>query len=477
MQNIIYLALAALISIATGFGLRSQINDYERVSAPLAALITPATPKNGTDCATSTARPCYEKQTGKKLMWLEANGGTNAFDACAKNAAEGRQGESIQRTLVCGQEKFQYCFEGKSQVFLRRFEGACKPSPTPTPTPTPTPVPTPTSSPTQTSAPVATPTPTPTPAPTVTYTITLLTPNGGETWVQGFQGSVFWNSSYADPVTLNLLKSGQPYRVLATNIQPSAFSGYTFQNLYPTARHAWVSIPADAPGGNDYTLEIVDATHPSQDVSNANFTIVPLASPITVRGRFIDRNTGLALANTFLGGYDQLGNYTSAYTDANGAFSLPTTTADIAGSGVKSLFGTWPACYMSQGAGLYNFTDAIYATFDEFDLVHSGTVIPVYSTDVNLGDIKFWPAVTFNLNSDIPVKFSIAFPEEGTGLGNSLYKTSHSLSNALPLNYNLRVQLTDQTGAVYNSPYLKLPMDYGCTPKTLNFSAGQFTWQ
>lgn len=82
-----------------------------------------------TGCLSSSIRPCYDKQTGKATIILNTQAGENAFKACMNNAAKSQRGESFQLTSVCTEEKFQYCFEGQSQVFLRKFEGVCKPAP------------------------------------------------------------------------------------------------------------------------------------------------------------------------------------------------------------------------------------------------------------------------------------------------------------------------------------------------------------
>lgn len=80
------------------------------------------------DCTTSSSRSCYDKQTGKKIIGLESKGGENAFAACLKNAAPNEYGELVQKTGLCEEERFQYCYEGKSKVLLRKFDGQCKPS-------------------------------------------------------------------------------------------------------------------------------------------------------------------------------------------------------------------------------------------------------------------------------------------------------------------------------------------------------------
>lgn len=76
------------------------------------------------DCIASSSRPCYDKQTGKNILGIEDKGGEKAFDACLKtNTFLGSSGSLITTTSKCGQERFLYCYEGKSKIFLRKFMG------------------------------------------------------------------------------------------------------------------------------------------------------------------------------------------------------------------------------------------------------------------------------------------------------------------------------------------------------------------
>mgnify|MGYP001620067233 CR=1 FL=1 len=315
----------------------------------------------------------------------------------------------------------------------------------------------------------------------VRSSMTLRTPNGGDTWVQGFKGSVFWSAEQANSININLLKEGTLYRSLATNVPVKGFSGYDFQNLYPypQAYHAWVSIPVDVAEGSDYTLEVVDATNSAiRDVSDSSFRVIPLYSPVMVQGRFIDRFTRAPLANISLGSYDSSGAYTYSPVNANGEFTLTSTIAGIAEGHAKSLFAAWPACYISQGAGVANFVDAIYSTLPKFDLIPGNMQKQVWGPLVNFGDIEFWPAVTLNISSDVTGSYSIEYPEEGTGAGSLLSaNVNTSLANVIPLDYNVRVKIINSNGVSFYSPYIKLSLSHGCKPITLRFLGGQFTWE
>lgn len=96
-------------------------------------------------CAGKTTRPCYDKLTSSSVNVLGKNG-QNTFTACISNAAPNKVGEVIHKTSVCGQEIVEYCHDGKSSNFIRKFNGNCSaepplpPPPSPEPSPTPGPI-------------------------------------------------------------------------------------------------------------------------------------------------------------------------------------------------------------------------------------------------------------------------------------------------------------------------------------------------
>lgn len=92
--------------------------------------------------------------------------------------------------------------------------------------------------------------------------ITVLEPNGGETWCAGSTKSIRWNSVGVDYVIIELSSNGgQTWTTLATNVPASA------------GNWSW-SIPANQPAGSQYRIRISDAADAQLfDVSDANFSI------------------------------------------------------------------------------------------------------------------------------------------------------------------------------------------------------------
>lgn len=118
-------AIVAVVGLVLLFSERLELGK-EAISSDNSGDVTGAfTILSKQDCVSSSTRPCYDKQTGKKIIGLEAKGGEKAFAVCLKSKVIGSSGSYTAETPICDGEKFQYCYEGKSKVFLRKFEGVC----------------------------------------------------------------------------------------------------------------------------------------------------------------------------------------------------------------------------------------------------------------------------------------------------------------------------------------------------------------
>jgi hypothetical protein len=225
--------------------------------------------------------------------------------------------------------------------------------------------------------------------------------------------------------------------------------------------------------------------------TDQTFTTLSSADTVTIRGRIIDWFTKAPLANVSV---TPFGSYSAAVTtNANGEFAVTATTGDVTPTSRKAWF-TSKSCYLNLGNGfsLWRQGDPAkgYATdlgpqpenslwvgVDPFDIESTWKYISDAGPEVNIGDFPIWPvASTLFISSDIPVKFWVRYPEEGRGTGNVNYLTSHSSAGSVPLEYNVRIELIDQSGKVYYSPYIKLGLAYGCQPITLTFQNGEFLW-
>jgi hypothetical protein len=93
--------------------------------------------------------------------------------------------------------------------------------------------------------------------------ITVISPNGGQSWVVGTKKAVTWSVAYlAGYVKIELLKSGSSVRTITSSV--AASSGLYNWSIY-TSQSA----------GRDYRIRITSTSNPAvSDASDGNFTIV-----------------------------------------------------------------------------------------------------------------------------------------------------------------------------------------------------------
>lgn len=77
-------------------------------------------------CAATEERPCYDQGTKNKLKIFKGNAGEGAFTACMNNGAENLTGSVSLESQICTEEVVTYCFLGKSDNFIRKFDGTCE---------------------------------------------------------------------------------------------------------------------------------------------------------------------------------------------------------------------------------------------------------------------------------------------------------------------------------------------------------------
>ncbi len=78
------------------------------------------------DCSSVLDRPCFEKQTGKKIMPLSQQQGIQMLGACMRNSSGSQRVETTENTKVCADEKVISCNEGASSVAVKEYKGTCK---------------------------------------------------------------------------------------------------------------------------------------------------------------------------------------------------------------------------------------------------------------------------------------------------------------------------------------------------------------
>ena len=121
MQRYLIAAIVAIVGLVTTLSFKGKAPSLQPPRASQA--VTATAPS---DCTTSATRPCYDRQTGKKTTDLIAQGGENAFAACLRNNSPRQAGQVAAKTAACQEEIVQFCYEGKGDVLLRKFDGTCK---------------------------------------------------------------------------------------------------------------------------------------------------------------------------------------------------------------------------------------------------------------------------------------------------------------------------------------------------------------
>ncbi len=304
-------------------------------------------------------------------------------------------------------------------------------------------------------------------------TITLVKPNGGETWFDGFPATVRWNSGniLSKAVNIDLYKGGVFQRRLASNVPQKFYAWETQSYTAGSGFNYLLTIPADIPEGNDYSLTISDsADGTTSDASDAAFSIISVPNPVAVSGRLINRFLSTALANTRLY-LDGGRNYMN--TGSNGEFAVSTSTASLFDSkifGIKMAMpvGSWPSCYMNWRYDIFAAAEYPYWRDHVFDLLPDKTGI-FNQGNINLGDVPMWPGIGLYFYSDKPTLAGpgVQYPDSGYG-GYQI----------LALETDLQVRVYDPITNTYAlSPIIKIPLANGCTPKTLTYLQGAFKWE
>ncbi len=247
--------------------------------------------------------------------------------------------------------------------------------------------------------------------------------------------------------------------------------------ITPNQRYEIANVTVD--GVSAGTTTSYTFTHVTGDHTiHATFSEVT-ESPdvVTISGRFIDKFTLQPVTNVAIRMALPLQPFLMN-VGSNGEFSFSTSTVNILPTKHIGFLYTVP-CYMKPPndslATIVRNSDSSLALYTQrFNEPHGSRYIdPLTTATVDLGDILLWPAKNFVLNSDIPVSFSIP----GASGGNTLFKTQHSMTNAVPLDFDVAVVLKDQAGNIYTSPTHRYDRTAGCAQSVLTFNGGVFTWQ
>ncbi len=311
--------------------------------------------------------------------------------------------------------------------------------------------------------------------------ITIVKPNGGEKWYQGFQATVIWNSSniLSKAVNLDLYKGEVFVKQLASNVPQKLYSWSDQTYTSGSGFNYTLTVPKDIPGGLDYILVISDfVDKTTSDSSNAAFSIILVPDSVTYNGRLINKFTlnPLTGASLFDGAAYPVGSYQKpspdlGKTDLEGRFSVTTSTSD--GFTFKRPVGSWPGCYMHWSQFWFRNPEYIQWLNHLFDLKIDQTEPLSGDSLKNLGDVGMWPATGLYFYTDRP-----DLGQKGASPGVWYPDSSYWGWQILALEADLRVQIYDPTTNTYVfSPYMNVPLSNGCVPKTLTYLNGVLKWE
>jgi len=96
--------------------------------------------------------------------------------------------------------------------------------------------------------------------------ISVISPNGGELWMQGTTNYVYWSSiNFASEVNIELYQNNIFYESIV----------YNYEN---SGTYEW-DIPFQLPIAQNYSIKIESVANNTYDFSNANFSIIPFSVP------------------------------------------------------------------------------------------------------------------------------------------------------------------------------------------------------
>ncbi len=109
---------------------------------------------------------------------------------------------------------------------------------------------------------------------TISPAITVLSPDGGEDWIQGSSQTIRWNytGNPGSTVKIEALRSGTLLKTISSSF-PIGLNGTGSLDL---------TVPFSTPLGDDYTIRVTSTRYPAcTDTSDASFMIVPALTVVS----------------------------------------------------------------------------------------------------------------------------------------------------------------------------------------------------
>lgn len=300
----------------------------------------------------------------------------------------------------------------------------------------------------------------------------------GDKWVTNFKGRVEWYASNiaSQAVNVNLLKGGEFYRALATNV---AQQYYGSSQTYTSGWFSYdAPVSSDIPAGTDYAIEVVDSASSSVKGIGGLFEIVSLPSQMTFQGRLVDHFTKTPFSSERI--YLWGASTSTLSTDANGAFSATISTANLMSRSYQTFYAD-PGCYEYKNFSIYANQYGPYLYLPVFEFAGPSRYQKIYG-DAAFGDIPFWQKTPLTIASDVPMRHGLYYRDSDTGRAaiglwsGGDYRSRVAYSDIVPVALDVWVKSEDPGMNVTYSPHLKLPVG-ACTNQVLTNFERTSRWE
>ncbi|MCH7974313.1 MAG: hypothetical protein IH949_10580, partial [Bacteroidetes bacterium] len=265
--------------------------------------------------------------------------------------------------------------------------------------------------------------------------ITVITPNGGESWQAGTAKSITWTDNIAENITIDLYKGGTFHSIISTSTSSDGTRNW--------------NIPFALESGNNYTVKITSVSDPGiSDFSNSSFTIIGnQVTIITPNGgedyligssqiiTWTDNLTGNVEIQLFKGGIFHSIITTSTASDGTYTWNIPGTT--VADSDYRIRISS------ADDGNVFDLSDADFTLSHEIIVTvpnggeswQAGTSHTISWTDNITGNVKIELYKGGTFDSEI----SPSTPSTGS------YTWDIPVGSAAGLNYKVKISSIDNT--------------------------------
>ena len=205
---------------------------------------------------------------------------------------------------------------------------------------------------------------------------------------------------------------------------------------------------------------------------------------IKVKGQLVDQMTGTVISGAKLSSAYEF-SPKEVMTDSNGNFEFSVRSGQTWAGAFYDYCHGWAGNIALQKDhqvwenGQLVKTYALGLVKEKFD--SKAEVIEVSGkNEFDMGKVYSWPAADIYSESDINSDFFIMYKYKNSegynGPGNGNFRKQHSLSDALPLDYEVYIAFKDEQGKTYKSSTYRVPKEVGCGVVSLKFINGESKW-